>query len=430
MIWRHAIRLLAIIVLFASNARTAIAQPVRFEELQIDWSAYQRLWTYPDQPFPGLGVPQRPLDPKMGTWAVDFACGVVRGPKGIDIFWGGNGIYVMKEKGNVRRVWQSYEWSFIRRVVYDGRLVWVAVQVPGHPARLLVVDPVSEEAAEVTAKDGLPQPTPFELSGKDFPMPDVDVAPIGPGTACVVGSSVGSSWIGIASAKSGQRGATLKIFHRGREATAEQKKKGDAVLVRDPNIRFVIEYALPVVVPDAKSGTSRTYVLVHRRTWMHPDGASELPLIVDPDERRVKVSPTEFTQKVMAVHNGALYYTRGGKNGSDEENKHSRAELWRATFPKLEHERVSGGINSSGEQECGVWFAPDGRVYTFDSGVHVAERPEGPYVSLDAKVPWRSREGQPLAPFIYESWHYGLLIRTFDLDAYRVMITPMPKQTR
>jgi len=238
-----------------------------------------------------------------------------------EVMWCSKTVYIMKQPGKLRQLWAP-PYDLIRgssfhsmypsftRLIYDGRYLWAAV--PGafikedSPQRLLVIDPISEKAAEFTAADGLPVVAHDGLS-KNQVRQSLAIAPIGPGKICVAGS-FGRAWLAVATFDP-EHGKSVRVFHECREAA----NPANDVQWASTTVAFNPTYMFTLVDPQ----TQDRRIIVGRQSRQESLGAHQL--LVDPQRESVSMLPAMIYhaqyRENFAEHNGALYYVdRTGPN--------------------------------------------------------------------------------------------------------------------
>jgi hypothetical protein len=368
-----------------------------------------------------LGIELKPVELKLAGTAEPFAfSNLLRAGPGVDVLWSGDTLYVMKEPGVVRQVYQGPALNdmFGHRsaapcLAFDGRYVWATMYRNRLPPQLLVFDPQAETVHDITADLNLPMATAQETRGN--PRDNyLAVAGLGPGRACVVGA-FGRAWIAKVTFDPAGK-STARIFH-------EFRRTVDAVdqeAWRDADAEFRPTFL--AVLGGSEAASQR--LLIGRNS--HNSALNYHPLLVDPERETVEVLTDEYPDFAWSndtdVAAGRLYYL----GWTDR-----RIGLYRFGPPTWKPETLHLGM-------------PQGEVRVVDGRVHVIGRRwwsmdlleaaspaklAGPYVTEGAP-PWTAsnRWVYPDQPSTGDSWklpaeifrlvstshssHYGLLIST------------------
>ena len=417
----------------------------------------------PPQPLPAFqetapDEPKLPLGPTVATFTpitletmggdqetANF-CGCLPAGRGIDVVWTSRALYVMKQRGSLRKVWEGSELNdrfnittadgqfFGYYVSYDGRYVWATVGRLKLPPLLLVLDPLAETVQEITAADGLPLASTEDLS-RDRYNQHLAVAGMEPGRACVAGS-FGRSW--IATVKFDPAGSHhVKVIHECRRAPDPL----DSDQWQSADVAFDATYVFSLT--DTKSGETR--VLMGRGN-RNPHFDTH-PLLIDPVRERVEVVSEPLPRYQFAgrfaLYGGALYYL-------DNTLKEGR-DTWGGDI------RVSRFGAPTWKRETLMQNVPQGWPVVADEQVHIVGKrwwssrlPNGPVHVAAAEVPWHyrndwaypgqstKRSGFSMPPQkdrlegVWPSNHFGLLVRTVSrdhkgYDVYQANITSKPQ---
>lgn len=205
------------------------------------------------------------------------------------------GVYLMKEKGKLRRLWSGARYNQIS-VYSDGQFAWITVWNAERPT-LMVFDPATERLHEFTEKHGLPVFKPGQ--GVQKPMlPKILVAPLGPGRACLAGSLLGETpgrtWVAVATFDR-TTGPSVKVIH---EALVAPKvvdpEFGLDTSLDGADVAFVpFEFGGYKPRPAGEGPEAR--LLLWRRTPPLGDGSAARyavrPLVIYPDRPFVEVQP-------------------------------------------------------------------------------------------------------------------------------------------
>jgi len=237
--------------------------------------------------------------------------GILAAGAGTDVLWTDESLYLMKEKGKIRRVWSRpivfpTQRGGLSMVCFDGKYVWASVCVFTRNPILLAIDPGTEKVWELSAPDGLPLAPEKELAEKSVHT-NLMVTGLEPGRVCLVGHFLGRSWIGIGTLDAGK--ATVKVFHEAREAQertdTDQWKK--ATVTFNPTFLFTLDG------PPDPGGKPTHRVLVGRGQGEYPGPLGQHPLVVDPERLKVEVLkdtvPGWPNQQRCGVNGSAVYFS-------------------------------------------------------------------------------------------------------------------------
>lgn len=231
---------------------------------------------------------------------------IISAGTGVDVLNVGGSLYVMKRKGQAKRIWESPErFPSVMSLTFDGRCVWAVTARKGVPL-LLAIDPETEKVHEVGEKHGLPQPPAGQPQKRPYPV--LIAAGLSPGRACVTGSFAGRAWVGVATLlPSGE--PTVKVFHEARVVSDRATGKAST----GPEVAFEPAFAMAY----QERPLSMPKVLIGR------GGILAIPMIVDPERETVSVFPSFVLGSVPAYvglcfgEKGTFYYTMrttlGGK---------------------------------------------------------------------------------------------------------------------
>lgn len=302
--------------------------------------------------------------------------GLIPAGPGTDVLWYGDTLYVMKQPGLVRQVWQgpALNDSFSigrgsRYLAFDGRYVWITMWRHRLSPLLLVLDPQSETVRDITAELTLPMATAEELA-QGTREHYLGVAPLGPGRACVVGT-FGRAWVAkVVFDPAGKH--IVRVFHEFRRAP-------DAInpeAWRDVDGAFRPTFMTALGGPDPE--TQRVLVGRSGRNV----AILEHPLLVDPERETVEVLAELFPDfegaESAVAYDGRLYYLGWQERALG---------LFRLGPPTWKPETLQLGM-------------PQGNLRILDGRVHVIgkrwwavdlendlAKPPGPYVA-ESTVPW------------------------------------------
>ena len=352
--------------------------------------------------------------------------GCLRAGPGTDVLWSNRTLYVMKQPGVLRKVWEGSELNDRFHTIsdnglfsgsyvsYDGRYVWATVSRLRAAPLLLVLDPIAETVVEISADDGLPLAASSELA-KDGNYQFMAVSALEPGRACVAGS-FGRSWIAMVTFDPAGK-HKVKIIHECRRIAdplnEDHWRSTDVAF--DPTFVFTLS--------DVKTGAKR--VLMGRGNRNHHFNYH--PLLIDPAQEKVAVLADKLphfqSSERLFLHEGTLYFVDYAyAEGRDVRISRIGAPAWKL--------------------ETLLHHVPQGLPAVMDGQLHIVGKrwwsgslPAGPMSITAAKVPWhytngwaypgqtRNPEfnlkmppGQSRIEGIWQSNHYGLLVRTRRLD--------------
>lgn len=306
-----------------------------------------------------------------------------------DLVAANNAIYLMKEKGSLRLLWDAREQNaHVSGWCYDGKYVWAPITRLRKPPLLLVIDPASASVRDVSSSAGLPF-----VDQKDLPHQHIQqtlhATPLAPGKACLVGS-FGRSW--VAAAEFDGRAATVKMLH-------------EAPIIVDRN------------TPAPEKMTDVAFEPLRVFTLRGPDGEQRLlivrggqngylettPLLVNPQTGAASVLNERCSNiQSGAEHDGAVYFV--GIENIDPKNR----TLFRISFPGT---RTALG---SGLKDASVHFA-NAKMYALTQHEWFVD-----------EIP--PKQMRPLGTFtledhanclVFRSAHYGLLVRSAKGETFR-----------
>lgn len=341
-----------------------------------------------------------PVTFKVGNEPVERLQGCIPAGPGIDVLWAGGRLFVMKQPGRLRQVYDGppYRYGpaayYSSHVVYDGRYVWAAGLPPpvsGRPGpttpTLIVLDPTTERVREITAADGLPIVPDAEVAKEGFKQ-YLTVMPVKPGQVCIAGT-FGRTWIALATFNPSGR-PTFKTIHECRKFSDMQ----NAEEWRDREIAFnpVVTFGLR----DAESDESR--VFIHRTTNHENYLTMHHPLVVDPKRETVEVYPDELhpiLERYLETFEDSLYYV--------EMNQ---------VPPEVRLVRIG---SPTWTRETLVPKAPQGFTVVHNGQIHIAGKRwwtcgmKGEDLAIAAEVPWSFRH-----PRSYPGYSLGIVKSTPD----------------
>lgn len=271
-------------------------------------------------------------------WHLGRLRGLVAAGPGIDVFYGignsGPALFVMKEKGRLRRVWETTGgFGNFADVCFDGRYVWFVTDGWRTPPQLFVFDPLAEKVYEVTADDGLPQP-PADLvkDRRNLNPPSLRVTPLDQGRVCLAGG-FGRAWVGIARFDAARKKTTVSVIHEAREVS----NQADNDAWPNPNLAFTPSFMHVLRGAAAQAGKTSPRVLIGRKAPLIAGGTGSVnevgghPLIIDPERPGANVMKDVYyhdqtSQRLCAMADGSARVVQS-KPGTGE------LHLLRIDFP-------------------------------------------------------------------------------------------------
>ncbi|WP_158261428.1 MULTISPECIES: SHD1 domain-containing protein [Pirellulaceae] len=224
---------------------------------------------------------------------------------GIDALYNNAGLFLFSQETGLRYVWQAPRNTFIQKVDYDGKYVWVAAAVNRQAAQVWVFDPVSGDAMQLTKADGLPLLAPDEIPGTSYVSPTVSLTTVAEGRAIVVGA-IGRTW--LADVRFSPEGKhQVKVFHEAKEVNTTTDQEVDW---RNIDLAFQPTAVRTISVP-AESDKQKQVVMICRGCPVYK--ATEHALLVDPEDLSIRVSEARWNNRspdkdVKAMRDGSLYY--------------------------------------------------------------------------------------------------------------------------
>ncbi len=375
-------------------------------------------------------------DGRGGNGLVESIAGCLPAGPGVDVLWNGTDLYLIKQKGLLKRIWSGDQskGNFEHRpkgdpaVCFDGKYAWAALYRPGAAPRLIIVEPQSEQTWEFGAEHGLP----FAASKKkeiEEQNAYFSVGPISPGKACIASWS-GETQLAMAEFDPG-KGISSKVFHRPAEnAEPIGGRLPDWQALQNVRLKFLPSQLLLLAPPDSKDEQAADKqptkpqsadkqfaprLLIRRKI---PKMGLAPSLLLDPATLSLEAlnTPPEMEYAINGgfciVHEGALYWLREVPG-----LKHKL--VWaRLAAPNFEEERLLsdmaiGRMAAYENQVCIL-----GRIcWLFSPGSQQVER-------VEVQAPWSSRgflnvgasseqqefEGRRyLIDYVFPSQHYGVL---------------------
>jgi tetratricopeptide (TPR) repeat protein len=347
--------------------------------------------------------------------------GIIPAGPGIDVLWADGAfsdgtLYVMKEKGKLRRVFRIGGLrSAFTSVVFDGKYVWAAGDsVGGRQPVMIVFDPKTERVVPVTERDGLPAGRKGPVVNREERVPGHRVAELGPGRVCVAGS-FGQAWVAVATYDPA-KGVAVKVIHEARDAEGDGPDEW-----KKTTVAFLPWHAFTLRGEPGADGKAPTRVLVSRLG--RSQGMMEHPLLIDPDAPAAEV----MQDRVPGLNNiysscgtGRSVYLAWGMGYQEGARKEPR--LLRIDYPGKVRDLGplprSGGkpaLHFDGQNLHVVRIAPE--LHTWEELVPVKERWWPPGDPSDWWVADADRKGVRKAaadfPRVFAvgtSSHYGLVV--------------------
>ena len=342
--------------------------------------------------------------------------GITAAGEGVDVVWGDDALYLMKKKGELRRVWSAREQSvYFAAVCFDGRYVWATTRRYQKWATLLILDPATEKVWEVTGADGLPQGTAEQQQQLGFHH--LLVAPVEPGRACVAGS-FGRTWIATVTFDAAAGKPTVKMLHEAREAQDPR----DAGQADRATIDFVPTFMFTLRTKPDPGAKPEVRVVLGRGKPLPGHGTpnaavSRRPLIIDPDRPGVDVAgtvwgdlPTDLVQIRFRATDDAAYFSRyvAATQGNPE-----GAEVLRVAAPGVVPQVVVRGLPVG----TGTAFAHADRLHAIQF-TDAKPGPDGRFRNTsvwwtagpDGKNLRSVAAGLPVVEGAFTSSHYGLVV--------------------
>jgi hypothetical protein len=267
------------------------------------------------EPIPAGGL-QAHIEPVTFSWfdaagqsgKLESIDGCLPASAGLDIVWRQGGLYLMREKGRLKRVWDAgglnvlFSYTSNSGVCFDGHYVWGTVLRYQEQPRLLILDPATEKFWEITAADGLPLVEHEDLVERSNQT--ICVAAIAPGKICVAGD-FGRAWLAIVTFKP-ETGAKVEVFHEAKE----QPNPANRDQWRDTHITFHPTHMFMLETKSADGSSPERRLLIGRHS-NHIEVMSH-PLVVNPATLQVDVLEDEFwaghRSLDLCPHEGAVYF--------------------------------------------------------------------------------------------------------------------------
>jgi hypothetical protein len=319
-----------------------------------------------------------------------------------DLFCYRGQILLSKKKGDYKLIWEGSTNLMFRHMTsagygpslacYDGKYAWVPLVDPGKPARLLVIDPVTEKVSEVTAKEGLPGDASVGASN-----PLLGASALAPGKVLLAGS-FGRAWLGVATFDP-KKGSAVKIIHEARDlpVQGERDQHLSATLAFDPTWLFTLS-------GKSADGKPLQRVLVGR--YSLGTNAIAHPLLVEPQSGQVEVVTTPLAggSEIRPVgYDGSVYWASPWSL-----NAAGGQEIWRLSLPELKPESL-GKKSLPSRSSYATLSMEEGKVHLVQEQWHTAASWDETLTPLSGKIPAEEyQRPQPLRSEI----HGWLLMNT------------------
>jgi curli biogenesis system outer membrane secretion channel CsgG len=322
---------------------------------------------------------------------------VMRAGASIDLVTFDRNVYLMRQKGKVRKIWGAPEVNYQPVFqIFDGRYAWLCFNRYLLPPALLAFDPQSGRAIDFSEVTGMPLENNTTLAA----------APIGPGRICLAGDA-GRSWIGIASVEGTPISpvTAFKLFHE----CHVNPSRNDEDEWKSTDLKFSPIYMLSVNDPTSPAGNPHVRILLGRdprdlKAWYHP-------LLIDPQKQSVEVLSAEINAVepgAFTVYHGGVFWAWPGMTPSPD-NPKGGGILWRVGFPDFARTRVADSVNPHDmrAERFALSFGDHNFLAASTDGLWTADSVNGPYHRLDCSFP-----AIPIArqPAFSSSNFYGLFL--------------------
>ncbi|WP_254508097.1 hypothetical protein [Anatilimnocola floriformis] len=264
------------------------------------------------------------------TLAVDHPAKAILGPElldtlpvmeglfaatpGLDVVWRHNDLYLMRKKGELKRVWTIPGYNqFVfpaaqsprsrSGICCDGRFVWITAIFRYDYPRILVIDTTNDKIYEITHVDGLPGIKLEEGSNQNSPQ-QMAITSVAPGRIIAVGG-FGRTWIAQIDF-SPESGANVKLLHEAKTSVVAT----DREQWRDPELAFFPSHVFALEGPAGPSGKQERTLIISRSDG--PGAHDKHPLLLNLDTLKVEVLQAEFRIANQAItywqQDGAVYF--------------------------------------------------------------------------------------------------------------------------
>lgn len=314
--------------------------------------------------------------------------GWLRCGEGTDVAYSLKSLFVMKDKGKLKKVFESSDRVFgFRSVCFDGRYVWAPVIRRTGPL-VILLDPQTEKTWRFTTQDGLPPASRY-----------IAAAPVIAGMAIVSGSFTGQgarrSWVGILKFD-GKEGKSVDVIHYAKY----QSDTAPSLLqpATEADVEFTPRFIVPLHEPNDPE--NRRFLI----NIGHEDG-----LLVDAAQRSVELMPHAFTRQLhtgVTCRNGFGYWVWPARG-----QNHS-STVWRVGFPAFQKTSMQKGL--ADEFGADILFA-QGQIHAVGKSWWTADDVNGDFRKVATDVPGRT----PYRRFC-KSNHYGDVLLTSRDGVYKV----------
>jgi S1-C subfamily serine protease len=201
---------------------------------------------------------------------------------GMDVLWAERlGVFTVDAKGDLRQIWgHEHQNAYVKAVSYDGRYLWVSVNVQPKPPELWVLDPLTANTWQVTSDNGLPL-TSGDTAVEQRTRAWVLASAVAEGKAIVAGWT-GHLWLAQVTFDPGGR-HQVEVFHEGKMPLPRYSNLHDG-----KNVHWAVgpEYVVTLSASEAGQGPQRL-VSIGRESGLPP-------LVVDPSNLSVRALDQEW----------------------------------------------------------------------------------------------------------------------------------------
>ncbi len=336
---------------------------------------------------------------------------------GIDAFFNRAGLFVFSTEKGLRQLWQAPRNTFIQKVAFDGKYVWVAAVVHRQAAQVWVIDPISGDATQLTTADGLPLLSPDEIPGTSTVSPTVSLTTVAEGRAIVVGA-IGRTWLAdVRFSPEGEH--QVQVFHEAKEIVTITDREADWQSV---DLAFQPVAVRTMSVAAESGGPPKQMVMISRGCPVYK--VTEHALFVDPEDLSVEVSTSRWHNRISdvdsrAMRDGSVYYAGAAPPAFDS------IGLIRVGLPDFKPEVVMPGI-----REGDLFFNQSGEVNVVGVDWQRGKLEDGKLESF-GPVPWlysnhwgasektppiRYERGSFQTRVITDSNNFGSIISCSEID--------------
>ncbi|MCE9532494.1 MAG: hypothetical protein K8T89_15440 [Planctomycetes bacterium] len=273
----NATELMALIERLSKSSNTDIqlvAATLKRRLDRIDLSSKQTVKPLPHREIEQMASFKRvaiSLDPNpLKTSDVQFH-GIVPCTPSVDVFWTYRALFLMTEKGKLRKVWEgvALENPHFSSVHFDGKYVWCTVLRHRLPPMLLVLNLDNGKVHDVSSTDGLPI-APKNVAATPYARLSLWATPIKPSQACVTGGASGRNWVAVVTFDPASETGTAKVIHEAREIS----ERTDLDQWKNPKLAFNPTAMYSVHGKPDADGNRSCRVIIHRENYH--------PLVIDP----------------------------------------------------------------------------------------------------------------------------------------------------